>query len=258
MCEGALEIPPTSGKSGTDPTKGNEFSFSKGTMNSDPEREGFGNEPGTSSLDPRLHRQNRRVAGLATSGMREQVPEETGRCNQYRWHEAFNLCSLPLVLVLCTAGAVGAMDGWYSCAALFGHILFDTVWITWKPEALPRWAAVIQIHHLITLLLLLHPLRYPEHAVYACYEGMCEYNTFFLIARRQFKCASKVMNFFFWATFVPTRIVVFPVVMGMCPQLLQGHGLGDKINVYGCQVGLLLFNCLYLYSILRPRKPKVG
>lgn len=215
-------------------------------------------DPSARVCGSEVDRQTRLAARSATSNMREQVPEKKERCDHYRWHEAFNLYSLPLVLVLCTAGALGAMDGWYSCAALFGHILFDTVWITWKPEALPRWAAVIQIHHLITLSLLLHPLRNPEHAVYACYEGLCEYNTFFLIARRQFKSASKIMNILFWATFIPTRILVFPIVMGMCPKLLRGHGLGEKVNVYGCQMGLLLFNCAYLYSLLRPQKSKVG
>ena len=40
-------------------------------------------------------------------------------------------------------------------------------------------------HHIATFLLLLIPLRHPELGRYTCADGLIEWNTFFLVARRQ-------------------------------------------------------------------------
>ena len=51
--------------------------------------------------------------------------------------------------------------------------------------AVPRFAWAIVLHHTLTFLILLHPLRYEEHSLETCRDGIVELNTFFLIARRQ-------------------------------------------------------------------------
>ena len=61
------------------------------------------------------------------------------------------------------------------------YIVLDTTWIITFPESIPRMANFIVLHHILTFCILLHPLRYPEHSMETCRDGIVELNTFFLI-----------------------------------------------------------------------------
>lgn len=113
-------------------------------------------------------------------------------------------------------GLTELLPQWYVSAAFFVYTILDAVWIFIQPAAIPRWASksstpsppqkkpsygplhpqlgqrldplpcagVIFIHHIITALLITHPLRHADHSVFTCLDGLVEVNTFLLIARR--------------------------------------------------------------------------
>jgi len=70
---------------------------------------------------------------------------------------------------------------------LLVYIVVDTLWIWRVPDALPSCPHVILTHHVATTALVMAPLFRPELAIFACLDGLVEVNTFFLIARRQWK-----------------------------------------------------------------------
>lgn len=74
------------------------------------------------------------------------------------------------------------------------YIIADFLWILLQPATLPSLHGLILGHHVVTLLLLLFPYRYPAFARFTCWDGITEINTFFLIARRQFPAAYKPLH----------------------------------------------------------------
>ena len=75
---------------------------------------------------------------------------------------------MPLLCGLCIAGLVGLIDCYTVTLIFTGYILFDLSWILLYPEALPRYPHVIIVHHVITLALLSHPLRFRQDARFTC------------------------------------------------------------------------------------------
>ncbi|KAK9829139.1 hypothetical protein WJX72_004102 [[Myrmecia] bisecta] len=104
-----------------------------------------------------------------------------------RMHDRVNLWALPLIGCLAIAGIFNIYDPTKVTNAFLMYIVADFVWVWVEPDAVPSKANVILVHHFITFLLLLFPLRYPSFALYTCLDGVTEINTFFLIARRQWK-----------------------------------------------------------------------
>lgn len=100
-------------------------------------------------------------------------------------HDTFNLCLLPL-LVLCDAACLaGAFDPRIFTAFFLVYVLLDLVWIWSRPEAVPQPALVLT-HHVGVLVLLSHPLRWPEHAHFTATVAIVEINTVILVGRRHF------------------------------------------------------------------------
>ena len=107
------------------------------------------------------------------------------RSLSYRLHDALNVPLVGGLAIMCILGLLGAMDAHLITKIFITYIAVDTIWIVVSPSAVPRFAWAIVLHHTLTFLILLHPLRYPEHAIETCRDGIVELNTFFLIARRQ-------------------------------------------------------------------------
>ena len=112
------------------------------------------------------------------------VPKKE-RSLSYRLHDALNVPLVGGLAIMCILGLLGLMDAHLITKIFISYIAVDTIWIVLSPSAVPRFAWAIVLHHVLTFLILLHPLRFPEHAIETCRDGIVELNTFFLIARRQ-------------------------------------------------------------------------
>ena len=58
-------------------------------------------------------------------------------------------------------------------------------------------------------------------------DGLIEWNTFFLVARRQFPSRFRLFNRLYWGTFYPMRLVLFPVLLPLFWQEMQVGGAAD-------------------------------
>ena len=106
------------------------------------------------------------------------------RSLSYRLHDALNVPLVGGLSVMCILGLLGLMDAHLITKIFITYIVVDTVWIVVSPSAVPKHAGALVLHHVLTFAILLHPLRFPEHAIETCRDGIVELNTFFLITRR--------------------------------------------------------------------------
>ena len=108
------------------------------------------------------------------------------RSLSYRLHDALNVPLVGGLSVMCILGLLGLMDA---------HLI-TKIFITYiahrrsMDHHLPQRRAQARLGHrpprarALTFAILLHPLRYPRHAIETCRDGIVELNTFFLITRR--------------------------------------------------------------------------
>lgn len=62
---------------------------------------------------------------------------------------------------------------------------------------------------------------------------MCELNTFFLIARRQWKGLRLPFSILYWATFFPLRIFLYPYMLVLFYRELQARrGVPERVAVW--------------------------
>lgn len=80
-------------------------------------------------------------------------------------------------------------------------------------------------------------------------DGLIEWNTFFLIARRQFPRYYRTFNSMYWATFYPLRLVLFPLLLPLFWNEMQnGYAWWETAAVMGTQLSLVAFNCWFLIA----------
>ena len=173
-------------------------------------------------------------------------------------HENANLVCLPLLCVLCFAGLAGVADCWLITVAFTAYIVGDLLWIFIWPESLPRFPLVIKVHHVITLALLSHPLRYPSDAHFTCLDGLVELSTFFMVARRQ--CSgllSDVLNALYWFTTIALRFGLQPWLLYRFWTLAAGYQAWDRFIVVASQACLCVFN-IGLVSVAVNQKIEQG
>ena len=165
------------------------------------------------------------------------------RSRPYVLHENANLLCLPLLCVLCFAGLAGLADCWLITVAFTAYIVADLLWIIVWPESLPRFPLVIKVHHLITLALLSHPLRFPKDAHFTCLDGLVELSTFFMVARRQ--CTgtlSAVLNALYWFSTIALRFGLQPWLLRRFWVLAVDYKAMDRFIVVTAQSCLCVFN----------------
>lgn len=158
-------------------------------------------------------------------------------------------------LCMFTVGLLSWIDPVKVTILFTWYIVADFAWILIEPDAVPSMPNVILLHHFVTFVLLCFPLQYPHLARYTCWDGICEINTFFLIARRQWKSVRGPFSFLYWATFFPLRIVLYPLMLVYFYHEMKSHALWQMITVCGSQVVLIGFNAVLLsLSIMNWRK----
>lgn len=96
------------------------------------------------------------------------------------------------------------------------YMVVDFVWVWFQPQCVPAPAIVLP-HHIATVMILSHPLRFPRHDGFAALVMLVETQTFFLIVRRYFKSSlagrpllAKCIGFVYWPSAIATRLLIHP------------------------------------------------
>lgn len=170
-------------------------------------------------------------------------------------HDQFNLYVLPVLGLMALLGVLGLVDGMKTTAVFTLYILVDIAWLLLQPDAVPAMPHVIIFHHLIVLVLLAYPMRYPHFAIFCNWDGLVEINTFFLIAKRQVKDWRWLYTPLFWISFFPTRFLIHPYLVLKFWQVTESCSLWERLLVTAAQLCLCGFNVLFLQRAI-PRDIK--
>ena len=190
---------------------------------------------------------------MSTSAPMTATPAKQ-RSLSYRLHDALNVPLVGGLSVMCILGLLGLMDAHLITKIFITYIVVDTVWIVVSPSAVPKHAGALVLHHVLTFAILLHPLRYPEHAIETCRDGIVEVNTFFLIVRRNtargtalnlacdFAYHATLSIRFFWQ---PYLIYHFRIITHMdSKDRPGGYPFSEHYMVMVSQVMLCVFNIM--------------
>ena len=188
------------------------------------------------------------------------------RSLSYRLHDALNVPLVGGLSVMCILGLLGLMDAHLITKIFITYITIDALWIIISPSAVPKHAWAIVLHHVLTFAILLHPLRYPEHAIETCRDGIVELNTFFLITRRNLTRGSLLNRLcdvayhltlsirFFWQ---PYLIYHFRIITHMdSTDRPGGYPFAEHYMVMISQVLLCVFNIMIVLPGLLAKKKK--
>lgn len=174
-------------------------------------------------------------------------------------HDVVNLALIPIVALGTILGIAGKVDPVIVSQGFLLYVLIDFIWLIVQPEAVPSLPNVILAHHVVTVALLYFPLRYNELGIYTCIDGLCEINTFFLIARRQWPKLKGTMDALYWITFIPSRTICYPVMLYEFWHVFEDRierGVASRWEQFtccGCQAFLILFNAALLYLGLKKK-----
>mmetsp|Transcript_23472 Transcript_23472/g.79915 ORF Transcript_23472/g.79915 Transcript_23472/m.79915 type:complete len:199 (+) Transcript_23472:155-751(+) len=188
------------------------------------------------------------------------APPARSRKAQYELHDRVNLVVLPLLTTSCALGAAELVDSYAVTVVFTAYIVADLVWVAACPGCVPRAPGLICLHHVVTLALLAHPLRYPEHAFFTCWDGMVELNTALLLARRQTSgWVNEAFNAAYWATMWLLRGAMQPFMLVWIWRAVchPPYSALDLAVVMTAQLFLCGFN-VWLVSKNVGRKPHVG
>ena len=136
---------------------------------------------------------------------------------------------------------------------MLSYIVADLVWIWLDPGCLPSMPGTIMVHHVVTVLLLLFPVRHEGFHHLTCLDAIVELNTFFLIARRQFPACRGFMHWAYWVTFFPLRMVLYPYLIVHIYYALAALPWYERSLAVACQTILCGFNFMMLSASLQRR-----
>ena len=169
----------------------------------------------------------------------------------YKIHDFINIPIVGILASLCVAGLLNLVNSSVVTKIFAIYIVLDTTWIITFPESIPRMANFIVLHHILTFCILLHPLRYPEHSMETCRDGIVELNTFFpnseeAIKEGRFLIFSAIRyNLTLGIRYLwqPYLIYHFFIITNV----REGYPFSEFLCVMFSQVALCIFNvCLIL------------
>ena len=136
------------------------------------------------------------------------------RIDWHKKHDAFNLIVLPFVsgtnILYLTSGKDSML--WLQFYLFALYLLFDTLWVTVRPQSVASPATII-FHHLICLIGWIVPhYSDPSLSMWTSLGLAVEINTFFLIARRYFG-RTLPLQVAFYSTWIILRLLLYPVVL---------------------------------------------
>lgn len=126
-------------------------------------------------------------------------------------HDYFNLFALPAVIYTSLQfiyhGSIEYL--WVYVMVMSVYIFVDTIWVLVIPKCVAS-PITISLHHVVVLVGLVTLLYLEATVARRCgCGGLIEINTFFLIARRNFRDVT-VLNVIFYITWIPIRCIMGP------------------------------------------------
>jgi len=192
---------------------------------------------------PRLGKRARTAAPRRLGDGTGFPPDLQKKTRPYLLHDQCNLVAMFVLSSLCLAGLADAVDCWQVTLVFTVYIVLDLGWVLLVPESVPRYPGIITVHHVMTLALLLHPLRHPEDARFTCLDGLVELSTFFMIARRH--CSGRLSaacNVLYWASTIALRFVLQPFLLYKFHDHTREYERNTRAVILVSQTFLCLFN----------------
>lgn len=128
-------------------------------------------------------------------------------------HDYFNLIVLPFVCVVCGRAFIG-LDVLLFFKTFTFYIVVDSLWVLFKPKCVASPNTIL-IHHVVVLLLLFSLFSLGEDREIVklmASGGLIEINTWFLIAKRNFR-ESLALKFFFYCSWILVRCILGPYLL---------------------------------------------
>ena len=215
------------------------------------------------------------MASATTSDLHLKSPE-------HQRHDLFNMVTLPIVIMVNIAairtfffgGAVvddKILDNaWnWQIVTLHSYILLDTLFIGLCPSCVAAPTTVIAHHIVVFFGWLAVPHIYIQGRPIATCLLSCEINTFFMIARKfqpfqKYSSLLGLLKFFFYLTWVPLRLVIFPYCCYLSFFLARDFYIEMKTLVNIASLGLILLilmtclNVKWSYDLLLANLKKKG
>lgn len=142
-------------------------------------------------------------------------------------HDIFNLLCLPGLIYL----NINVFINWnfesysFYTQVFVLYIFLDTIWVALIPRSVPSSIPII-VHHIASIagLLSVYYLgrNYPDYIVIVLSGGLLEINTFFLLARRNFR-DSIIPTVLFFGSWITLRLMMGPWVLYKTIELFQSH-----------------------------------
>jgi hypothetical protein len=199
----------------------------------------------------------RDVAPIVMKETSKEGPRAFGMAG-WKAHDYFNLGMLPVLCGLTSAGLLHHAWNFPLAVVMTAYIILDGLWIAVQPSIVASPKALIG-HHLITLLLLTHPLTYAPHVQLTSCMTIVEFNTFFLVLRRHAP-PSKLLTLAFQLTWLVTRVLWFPIFAVWATFFAPGWqggvvGWTRRIYVCGCICFLALLQLQWTRDALVKKPP---
>mmetsp|Transcript_7493 Transcript_7493/g.24885 ORF Transcript_7493/g.24885 Transcript_7493/m.24885 type:complete len:213 (-) Transcript_7493:140-778(-) len=185
-----------------------------------------------------------------------QLAYKARRKAAIRRHDMVNAALLPVLAGGCLFGILGWADPYKVSVLFMVYFIADLAWILIDPICIPSLVNWIIFHHSVTILILIHPLRAPEHAVYTCYNGIVEISTLLLVLKRYTSgWLYSFMTSSYWVLTFTIRAFGQPYLIYTFTQIMKGYPPWEYWLVLSSQIFLVTFNLgLIAFQLLRPPK----
>ena len=139
-------------------------------------------------------------------------------------HDAFNMLFLPCLIYF----NINVFINWnlihfrfYTTVFIF-YILADSIWVSLKPMSVASPMTIL-IHHAAALAGLVSVLNMEsDYIIVGAAAGLLEINTFFLLARRNFRDSS-IINILFFTSWIVIRLLLGPWLLYKTISLFLKH-----------------------------------
>lgn len=223
------------------------------------------------AIEPRPALAGRRIGLTARPQL---LAADAGRywSEPWRQHDAFNLVALPPIVALTIADLLSASPRFARplALALFGYIAADSAWILARPSVV-RAPRTLLGHHILVLLMLLHPLTHAPHARYTAWMSIVELNTILLILRRHVRSSegsvlvaliARAVDACFTASWLAIRVAWFPYLPlhWWCfiaePWPAGPRGAVTRVAMASAALALALMQLAWTRNALRARRQR--
>eukprot|EP00808_Paulinella_micropora_P025401 g63768.t1 len=134
--------------------------------------------------------------------------------------QAFSMVAFPAITLCAISGIAGLIPCWWGAVALEVYMVVDGLYILCAgPGSVASHRQLILFHHLISFSLAAVGLSVPLVAELVCWGSLVEISTFFYVLTvtahkgKWAKPTRVLLTGLFWATSIPTRCFLLPVVL---------------------------------------------